>query len=233
VLEATRRSSRLLDLGAGTGTAVEDLCNAHGVAYYALDVSADLLGRRSGPQGRKLVGRAECLPVADEAFDVTFSRAVTAWNSEPVTAIGEQLRVTAAGGTAIFTEFDWTRSGMTLRSQALADGMAARAAMMAALSRGGFMPRYGASLGRDIDLAACAAGLTYTRQEHVVELPVGDHRKVFLDAARNIIGYLRSTHVAAAVTASMFLESCARAVENARTIELKLPTIVTQVVRRA
>ncbi len=220
---------RLLDVGAGTGATVEDLCTAHGVTYYALDASGPLLAARPTDPARKVLGRAEHLPLAGGTFGLTFSRAVLAWCADPRAAIREQLRVTAAGGTAVFTEFDWTRAGLTTRSQALADGMAARAAMMGALVRGGFAPGYGARLGTDVDAVTEGAG--WVREQRVVELPAGDHRAVFLDAARTVIAHLRGMTAAPAATAAMFLESYAAAVEDpANSIELRLPALVTQLV---
>ncbi|BCJ74921.1 hypothetical protein CS0771_44650 [Catellatospora sp. IY07-71] len=232
VLAAVRASEqpvRLLDVGAGTGTTVEDLCTTHGVAYYVLDASGPLLAARATDPARKVRGRAEHLPLAGGSFALTFSRAVLAWCGDPRAAIREQLRVTAPGGTALFTEFDWTRAGLTARSQALADGMAARAAMMGALIQGGFAPRYGARLGADVD--AVTAGTGCVREQRVVELPAGDHRAVFLDAARTVIAHLRGLKAAPAATAAMFLESYAAAVDDpANVIELRLPALVTQLV---
>jgi SAM-dependent methyltransferase len=220
----------ILDIGAGSGNTVENLCEEAGGVYYALDANGELLASRATDPSRKIHSTAESIPADDGAFDITFSRAVTAWTPEPRAAIAEQLRVT--GRVAVFTEFDWTGAAMALGSDALAEGMAAKAAMMLALTKGGFKPDYGTRLGADIDHVATSAGIEYTREERILDLPPGDHRQIFLDAARGISAYLRATKAGAAVTMATFLDGYVRDIEGAETVRMTLPTIVTQIVTK-
>ena len=225
--------ARLLDIGGGTGRTVEGLCDEAGVEYHVLDVNAEILAARSTPSERTILGRAEDIPEPDGAFDVTFSRAVTAWNPDPMRAIAEQLRVTKPGGFAVFMEFDWAKAGMAWASDAMAAGQAAKRAMMMALEAGGFKTGYGAELGSDIDAAANASDVVIDRQEQVLDFPEGDYRRIFLDAARGIVAHLKSVGVGPAATAAMFIESNAREIDDPRNaIVMRLPAIVTQTVQR-
>jgi ubiquinone/menaquinone biosynthesis C-methylase UbiE len=219
----------LLDIGAGPSTTTERLCDARGVEYFALDVNESFLASRPTDEDHKLLGKSEDLPLEDKSVDITYSRAVTAWNADPKQAIAEQLRVTR--DKAVFTEFDW--SHVTVNSpdmSVVADGMAARAAMLGALSRVGFKTEYGQKLGREIQEVADAAGIAIVRSEVRHELPEGDHRALFLGAASTIVEQLKQAGPGAAATVASFLEGYMHTVRNAKEVRMRLPALVTNVV---
>jgi SAM-dependent methyltransferase len=235
VFEACGPGATFLDIGAGSGTSVEGLCEQSGVDYFALDANPALLASRPTQNSRKILGKGESLPLVDGAVDITFSRAVTAWNGDPRAAIREQLRVTRPGGFAVFTEFDWSAAGMVAGSDALAEGEASKSALMLALILGGFKPRYGSILGSDIDAVAAESGLVYAKDEKTLSLPAGDYRRVFLDAAREIASHLNKMGEKnrGAATLGASLGAYALAIEDpAKNICMRLPDIMTVIIQK-
>ena len=97
---------RTLDVGAGTGFSTEGVVKrVQPEAVTMLDQSPDQLGRaRRKPQlaaCRKLLGDAESLPFADDAFDRYVSCGSIEYWPDPARAIAEAHRVVAPGGTAL------------------------------------------------------------------------------------------------------------------------------------
>jgi SAM-dependent methyltransferase len=232
VIEAVKNAERadqvrFLDIAAGTGSTTAELCQSFGVDYTALDANETILRDRT--LGSKNVqGKSEQLPFPDGSFDITFSRAATAWNANPQQAILEQLRVTRPGGYAIFTEFDWGLSGTDDIADPIARKlMAARGLMLQVLSHVGFKPEYGEVLGRDIDTLAAQQSRSVDRQETRHELPAGDYRPIFLDSAEVLRKQLAELKPSLATR----LQGLMSSVEQAETIDFKLPVVVTQVVR--
>ena len=223
--------ARLLDIGAGPGSVTEDLSLARGVDYFALDANQALLAQRTTEPGRMMLGRSEALPVRSDAFELTSSRAVTAWNANPDDAIAEQLRVTRPGGVAVFSEFDWTKSGITIDSEAFEAGMAARAIILQALALAGFNSQLGKNLGAMVDKVVANSSLGCQRTEILHELPEGDHRSLFLESAGTILNQLRALGPGAEVLATL-LASNIEQVKQAESFSLRLPAVVTQVVRK-
>ena len=230
-------TARFLDIGAGTGSTTEKLCDQSGVSYYPFDANRDYLQKREneaeerGDEFRGVQGRSEALPFQDGAFNITYSRAVTAWSSNPEGALEEQLRVTREGGTAVFTEFDWTHCAADPSSDALEACMTARAVIMLALTTAGFRPEYGAQLGSDIDRVAQANGLEYERVESRHELPEGDYRELFLGVADNVLLQLRKAGPGVGAMLANMLEGCVERIKFADNCSIRLPALVTQTVR--
>lgn len=233
VLESLPEGANLLDIGAGAGTTVEELCAENGADYYALDVNAQLLAGRDTPHSHKVLGRAESLPFKHGAFDVTLTRAVTGWNADPKRAIEEQLRITKLGGVAVFMEFDWDSAGMDWDSKGFAAGMLAKLIMMKALSAFGFKPTYGQGLEKDIDAVIARTQLDCTREGNTVVLPAGDHRGVLLDAADQISGQLMRTPKA--VMLGQELASAANEMRSfpEGSLTVNLPAIAIHTVRKS
>lgn len=229
VLHGTRPMN-LLEVGVGTNTVAEELCRESGVEYFVTDSNEVSLAAHTDTS-RKAVARSENLPIQDKSFDVTYSRVVTARSNAPAQSIAEQLRVTKDGGTAIFTEFDWTRSKVTDESEVARPYMEAKAIMMLVLNMTGFKPELGAGLGPMIDNVTSVDSRDYTRQEVRHELPEGDYRKLFLEAADNILQQLNMVGRGQAAVLATLLESCMKRVESAAPCTLRLPALVTQYVQ--
>lgn len=96
----TRRArGRVLDLGCGTGRSLRLLARAERVV--GVDPSLGLLrrARRRAPGLPLVVGRAEELPFADDAFDTVVSALVFCSVDRPRDALDEVRRVLSPGGT--------------------------------------------------------------------------------------------------------------------------------------
>ena len=204
----------LLEIGAGTNKVAEELCQENNVDYFVTDSNEESLAAHP-----------------DKSFDVTYSRVVVARSNAPEQSIAEQLRITKDGGTAIFTEFDWTRSKVTDESEVVRPYMEAKAIMMLVLNMTGFKPEFGAGLGTMIDSVTSVDDREYTRQEVRHELPEGDYRKLFLEAADNILQQLNMVGRGQAAVLATLLETCMKRVESAAPCTLRLPALVTQYVQ--
>ncbi|HEX6461788.1 MAG TPA: methyltransferase domain-containing protein [Candidatus Saccharimonadales bacterium] len=192
-LEAIRDTpSYLLDIGAGTGTTIKELCEPSGATYIALDANTAILEAR-GEHEIKVKARSEDLPLPDGSIDITYSRAVTAWSARPKEVIAEQLRVTKQGGTAIFTEFDWSKAGPGKHSGAEEVELISRMrdTMLGVLQNLGFQPNYGARLGTEIDEVTQEEGIYCERHEQTHEFPEGDHSQLLHGVINNLVEQLR------------------------------------------
>jgi malonyl-CoA O-methyltransferase len=102
---------RILDLGCGTGYAVDGLQRRYrGAQVIALDFALPMLlqARRRGGWLRRphcLCADAERLPLADGAADLIVSNATLQWCNDPQAAFSECLRVLSPGGLLMFTTF--------------------------------------------------------------------------------------------------------------------------------
>jgi len=111
-LEYVRLDPRLvLDLGAGTGYAIEGLRKRFGKArVLALDFALEMLRRARGRGFRPerplcVCADVEALPIADASVDLVFSNATFQWCNDIQGAFGECLRVLRPGGLLMFTTF--------------------------------------------------------------------------------------------------------------------------------
>lgn len=232
----------LLDIGAGTGTTTEELCREHGVDYSAFDAKKEFLdGRATIDSSHKLLGRSEDMTeIPDAAFNITYSRAATAWSSDPDRTIAEQLRVT--GDTAVFTEYDWSRAHVHSESNDVtAAGMAAKLAIMSVLEAAHFDTLLGAELQDRIDRVASAAGYIIEHVHVRHELPEADHRELFANVANTIVAQLRAASgntanavgAAKAATAASILTKYLGIITRASSdsVTFRLPALSTEVVR--
>ena len=101
----------ILDLGAGTGLAVDDLQRRYRQArVLALDFAFPMLrlARRRGSLLRRptcLCADAEALPLAEGSIDFIFSNATLQWCNDLDRTFVELRRVLAPGGLLMFTTF--------------------------------------------------------------------------------------------------------------------------------
>jgi malonyl-CoA O-methyltransferase len=101
----------ILDLGAGTGYAVEPLQRRYRRArILALDFALNMVraSRRRGSWLKRphcVCADAEALPLADGSVDLLFSNATLQWCNDLERTFGELLRVLRPGGLLMFSTF--------------------------------------------------------------------------------------------------------------------------------
>lgn len=101
----------LLDLGCGTGLALDDLCQRYRKArVIGLDFATGMLARarrrghwRNRP--RALCGDIDRLPLADDSVDLIFSNATLQWSNDLEACFAELYRVLRPNGLLLFTTF--------------------------------------------------------------------------------------------------------------------------------
>jgi len=101
----------ILDLGAGTGLAIDGLMRRYPKAQLlALDFALPML-QRARRRGRLLrrpacvCGDLELLPIADASIDLIYSNAALQWSNDLEATFREFLRVLKPGGLLMFTTF--------------------------------------------------------------------------------------------------------------------------------
>lgn len=195
-LQAERpgRQLELIDLGCGPDRGVEEFCAENAVGYTGYDGNPVFLQQRGTDPFRTIQGRLEDMSsIPDGVYDITFSRAATAWSSDPDRTIAEQLRIT--GDTAVFTEYDWApASVMCGHMDVLGAGIAAKATMICVLEAAGFNAEFGAGLHERVARVAAECGYdveSITSEMH--ELSGGaNNRDLFLESANTICAQLRA-----------------------------------------
>ena len=91
---------RILDVGCGLGTYVEQFCRFTTEAY-GVDVDPARVARASEKLPNIQLASAECLPYPDATFDVVFSNEVIEHVGNDRQAIAEAVRVTRDGGHVV------------------------------------------------------------------------------------------------------------------------------------
>ncbi|HSW98328.1 MAG TPA: methyltransferase domain-containing protein [Candidatus Saccharimonadales bacterium] len=238
---ADGRPVTLLDIGSGAGTSVEDLATENGVTYYAFDGSQPMLDQRSTPPERKILGRMEDMSgIPDGAFDITYTRAATAWSKDPDSTIADQLRIT--GERAVFTEYDWSEASVASNDpKVLAAGMAARDLMMLVLEIAGFKTEFGKDLAERVARVAVASGQVVALSQVRHELPVDDHRDIFVASANTLLALLGTEATGSGAGAAKAkatqgkLTKYLRIVEEAPagTVSVRIPALSTVVVHKS
>ena len=102
---------RVLDLGCGTGFALDDLLARYKKAQcYAVDLAPNMLklARKRGRLLRRpkvICADAEALPFADSSFDLIFSSLMMQWVDDLDAFFAEVQRVLKPGGLFLFASF--------------------------------------------------------------------------------------------------------------------------------
>ena len=102
-------SSRVLEVGCGTGAILSELPNQF--SLNGLDIDSDALGQCQVhvPPALLTRGNALKLPYPDNSFDVVYCHFLLLWVNDPLQALLEMKRVTIEGGHIIaFAEPDYT-----------------------------------------------------------------------------------------------------------------------------
>lgn len=225
------KGGTLLDIGAGTGTTISELGQSQDMAYIALDVNLAILNQRPDDE-IKLQASSTEIPLADGSIDVTYSKAVTAWNREPQLAIAEQLRVTKAGGIAVFTEFDWSEAGTGEHSSSTeSDHLEQlKKVMVDILQKSGFRPHYGKKLGNDVAAVIAEKGIDCHQEETVHEFPEGDHRELLLGAANGLANLAEMKGIMSDEDITSLQETI-QAIDVLPSASFVVPRLITQKVR--
>lgn len=109
-------TSRVLEVGCGTGITACHLAGELGCQVVGIDLNAQMVARaRKRVADRALadlvqvtVADAAQLPFADGCFDVVISESVTAFVPDKARAVQDYLRVLVPGGRVGLTEATWT-----------------------------------------------------------------------------------------------------------------------------
>ena len=106
VVAESAPSSRLLDLGCGTGQLLKGLANAGFKSLHGLDLSANMIdiARSKCPDAEYLHAAIESIPVDHATFDVLTSNAALQW-CDPSAAATEMARVLRPGGSVFLNTF--------------------------------------------------------------------------------------------------------------------------------
>ncbi|MBK5967989.1 malonyl-[acyl-carrier protein] O-methyltransferase BioC [Thiorhodovibrio winogradskyi] len=101
----------VLDLGCGTGLALDDLCRRYrGARVVGLDFATSMLARarrrghwRNRP--RALCADIDRLPLADDSVDLVFSNATLQWSTDLGGCFAELFRILRPNGLLLFSTF--------------------------------------------------------------------------------------------------------------------------------
>ncbi|MCC6948597.1 MAG: class I SAM-dependent methyltransferase [Bradyrhizobiaceae bacterium] len=108
-LAGASAASRVLDVGCGDGV-LASLFVREGVAVVGIDADRAMLeaararARASGLPLMLVQGRAECLPFADERFDLVTAVTVLCFVRDEQSAVAEMKRVLRGGGRLVLGE---------------------------------------------------------------------------------------------------------------------------------
>jgi ubiquinone/menaquinone biosynthesis C-methylase UbiE len=93
-------STKLLDVGCGTGVLEREYYLSFSLAPYAIDINVNNLGFAQGYAPNSLYLQADCLelPFLRQAFDITACHFLLLWIKESLNALREMVRVTRPDG---------------------------------------------------------------------------------------------------------------------------------------
>lgn len=136
------------DVGCGSGAVTRIMAGQCGARRaVGIDGSADRVtearARATGLPADFTVGDATRLPLADAAFEFTWSRFLFEYLPEPRAALAEMIRVTRPGGTVAVADLDGQITGFHPLDAEVRDGLDR---LLAALAETGFDPYVGRKL---------------------------------------------------------------------------------------
>lgn len=129
-LPAVSSSTRVLEVGCGTGEVLDRLVRHAGVAHAAgVDLSAFLAERAAQrfPQYAISAGDGAALPFPDASFDLTYTATVLVHAANPQAILKEMHRVTRPGGTVSVLDQDFGSAVLYPGDRALNDRVLAAA----------------------------------------------------------------------------------------------------------
>ncbi len=103
-------SSRVLEVGCGTGVITAGLRQETPALIFGLDLNLDFLrlARQNDPSARITAGNAQSLPFPTGAFDAVVCHFLFLWLAQPAGVLAEMVRVVRPGGAvAAFAEPDY------------------------------------------------------------------------------------------------------------------------------
>jgi len=115
-----RPGGRYLDVGGGTGDDARLLEHTYGIDAVVVDASARMISEARRRGSRAVVGSAERLPFANEAFDGCSSDRTFQHLADPERALAEMARVARPGGRIVVADPDYDTQVVDVADQALA-----------------------------------------------------------------------------------------------------------------
>jgi malonyl-CoA O-methyltransferase len=103
-LQELRKTTRVLDCGAGTGRYTPILRALGARSVISLDWSREMLARQAG-DALRVCGDARRLPFADRAFDMVNASLMAGDIADLSGWLGEIARVLAPGGRVVYSDF--------------------------------------------------------------------------------------------------------------------------------
>lgn len=137
------KGDRVLDIGCGTGAAVDCLRNRYGLNAMGIDLSAVLLreGARTNRGTPLMQGRAEQLPLVDGCCGAVLCECMLSLSASPHLVLQEMWRVVTPGGYVILSDL-YSREPATV---ALTGTQPIRCCLQGAVDRSTVEERVGAA----------------------------------------------------------------------------------------
>ena len=94
------QSTRILEVGCGTGVILEELCDISTCTTFGVDINtaAISLAQGSTPSSILSIGNALDLPFRSASFDISLCHFLLLWVKNPLQVVSEMIRVIRPGG---------------------------------------------------------------------------------------------------------------------------------------
>lgn len=106
----TQSSDKILDMGCGTGSLLQDLQSLSPAEIYGADISLDhlQLALTESPESKLVGANVHQLPFPGNTFNIVLTHYFLMWTADPLSALREMTRVMKDGGYLIcFAEPDY------------------------------------------------------------------------------------------------------------------------------
>ncbi len=106
----TQSSDKILDMGCGTGSLLQDLQSLSPAEIYGADISLDhlQLAQSEFPESKLIGADVHQLPFPGNTFEIVLTHYFLMWIGDPLHALKEMIRVTKDGGYLVcFAEPDY------------------------------------------------------------------------------------------------------------------------------